>query len=93
MLGIGYRRIPVLAIGNDVYCDTSLIAPTLEKYFPQSQGFSTIFPLRKDGGKADSGMIKAFATFYCDRTLFAPAMNSLPYEKFSSDFIADRGKV
>ena len=31
MLGIKYRRIPILAIGNDVYCDTSLIASALER--------------------------------------------------------------
>lgn len=38
-LGIGYRRIPVLAIDNDVYCDTSLIVSVLEKRFPASSGY------------------------------------------------------
>lgn len=31
----GYRRTPVLQIGNDVYCDTVLIADTLERIAPQ----------------------------------------------------------
>ncbi|MBF7729060.1 glutathione S-transferase family protein [Pseudomonas sp. N040] len=31
----GYRRTPILQIGNDVYCDTALIAETLERLAPQ----------------------------------------------------------
>src|SRR6266852_8028185 len=31
----GYRRIPVLQIGADVYCDTQLIARTIERLHPQ----------------------------------------------------------
>lgn len=33
-MGITYRRIPLLAIGNDVYCDTHLILRELERRFP-----------------------------------------------------------
>ena len=33
-LGVAYRRIPVMAIGSDVYCDTRLIIQKLEKLFP-----------------------------------------------------------
>ena len=29
-----YRKIPVLAIGKDIYCDTSLICEALEHFFP-----------------------------------------------------------
>ena len=31
----GYRRIPVLQIGADVYCDTQLIARVLERLHPR----------------------------------------------------------
>jgi len=31
----GYRRIPVMQIGADVYCDTALIARVIERLFPQ----------------------------------------------------------
>ena len=31
-----YRRIPVLAIGRDIYCDTRLILRKLEELFPGS---------------------------------------------------------
>jgi glutathione S-transferase len=34
-LGLSYRRIPVLAIGRDVYCDTALILRKLETLFPK----------------------------------------------------------
>ncbi|KAF2492900.1 hypothetical protein BU16DRAFT_93411 [Lophium mytilinum] len=33
-LGVKYRRIPVMAIGRDVYCDTRLILRKLEEMFP-----------------------------------------------------------
>jgi len=31
----GYRRIPVMQIDADIYCDTALIARTLERLYPQ----------------------------------------------------------
>lgn len=33
-LGINYRRIPLMSIGRDVYCDTRIILEKLEKRFP-----------------------------------------------------------
>ena len=36
-LGIQYRRIPILAIGRDVYCDTRLIIDKLEELFPDTR--------------------------------------------------------
>ena len=41
----GYRRIPVLQIGADVYCDTQLIARTLERRYPQP----SIYPAGSEG--------------------------------------------
>lgn len=90
LLGITYRRIPVLAIGNDVYCDTSLIASALERRFPASQGYKTLFPARAGGGKADTGMTKALVKFWSDGTLFRLFGNSLPYEKLDANFVKDR---
>lgn len=57
-LNVKYRHISVLAIGKDVYCDSNLIASVLERNFTPEQGFGTIFPRRKGGGTADTGMIK-----------------------------------
>ncbi|KAI0637991.1 hypothetical protein C8Q77DRAFT_403635 [Trametes polyzona] len=89
-LGVTYRRIPVLAIGRDVYCDSSLIATVLERRFPPSEGYSTLFPARKGGGKADTGMVKALCTFYADRAVFPLAAENLPYRKFTPEFVNDR---
>jgi glutathione S-transferase len=36
-LGVKYRRIPILAIGRDVYLDTRLILRTLEEKFPDGK--------------------------------------------------------
>ncbi|KAJ3559212.1 hypothetical protein NM688_g478 [Phlebia brevispora] len=90
LLGVSYRRIPVLAIGNDVYCDTALIGPILERQFPTSEGYGTLFPPRKGGGKADTGLVKALTTFWVDRVLFPLGSQSLPYGRFDAKFIADR---
>ena len=64
-----YRRVRILAIGKDVYCDSSLIAAVLERRFSPSEGFGTLFPRRKGGGSVDTGMIKTFAVSYADKTL------------------------
>ena len=33
-MGVKYRRIPVLSIGRDIYCDSRLIIQKLEERFP-----------------------------------------------------------
>ena len=35
-LGVKYRRIPILAIGRDVYCDTRCIIDKLEELYPEN---------------------------------------------------------
>jgi len=36
VIGVKYRRIPIMTIGRDVYCDTRLILAKLEQLFPNS---------------------------------------------------------
>lgn len=55
----GYRRIPVLQIGADIYCDSALIARRIEKACPEP----SIYP---DGNVAAGEAIAMWA----DRTLF-----------------------
>ena len=93
LLGVKYRRIPVLAIGNDVYCDTNLIATVLERRFPPSQGYRTLFPPRAGGGRADTGFVKAAAKFWTDAVLFPIISDSLPWSRMDPKLIADRGAV
>ncbi|EKM80318.1 hypothetical protein AGABI1DRAFT_113516 [Agaricus bisporus var. burnettii JB137-S8] len=89
VLGITYRRIPILAIGNDIYCDTSLIVSALERLFPTSAGYPTLYPRRKDGGNPDTGLVKAFSKYYVDE-LFGIGASLLPWTKFPAAFVEDR---
>lgn len=57
----GYRKTPVLQIGADIFCDTSLIARRLEDYQPQP----TLFP---NGG---SGLAYALG-HWSDKAFFEP---------------------
>ena len=92
-MGITYRRIPILAIGRDIYTDTSLIASTLERRYPASDGYGTLFPRRKGGGPSETGMAKALAMYYFDRAVFPLAASSLPFNKFPEAFLRDRADV
>jgi hypothetical protein len=94
VLGIKYRRIPVLSVGRDVYCDTSLISTELERRFPESQGFGTLFPGRRGSSNSrDTGLIKAFVSSYTDRTLLPLVVKLLPWEQFPEAFLKDREAV
>jgi glutathione S-transferase len=55
----GYRRIPVLQIGADIYCDSALIARTIEKHHPS--------PSIHPGGNI---VAAEGAAMWADKTLF-----------------------
>jgi glutathione S-transferase len=59
----GYRRIPVLQIGNDIMCDTALICDVLEHLSPEK----SLFP---EGSKGAARILAQWA----DSTLFWTAM-------------------
>ena len=80
----GYRRIPVLQIGADIYCDSQLIARVLERLHPEP----TIYP----GGTATSNAMALWA----DRFLFMAAV-AVVFAEIGAfvppEFIADRTKM
>lgn len=81
----GYRRIPVLQIGADVYCDTQLIARVLERLAPEP----TLFP----GGAV--GTCDAW-NLWADRLLFLPAVAIVFAEigqLLPPEFMEDRAKM
>jgi len=81
----GYRRIPVLQIGADVYCDSHLIARVIEEIQPEP----TLFP----GGS--EGLCSAFG-FWTDRQLFlasVPVVFSAIGPAVPKEFIEDRSKL
>ena len=59
----GYRRIPVMQIGADIYCDSQLIVRELERRYPEH----TLFP-QGDGGLAHANAL------WSDRAVFQAAV-------------------
>src|SRR5262245_22106178 len=81
----GYRRIPVLQIGADVYCDSQLIARVLERLYPEP----TIYP----GGS--EGICHTFS-LWADRMFFmatVPILFALIGDQIPQAFIDDRSKL
>lgn len=94
-LGIPYRRVPVLAVGNDVYCDSALITDVLERRFPPSQGYPSLYPPRigSENGRADTGLAKVLTTYWANNIVGKMIAFSLDFGKFPPELLADRSKV
>ena len=78
----GYRRIPVMQIGADIYCDSQLIVRELERRFAGP----TLFP------QGDQGLAHANA-MWSDRAVFQAAVAIIfggLGDKVPAAFIADR---
>ena len=78
----GYRRVPILQIGADIYCDTNIILPTLERLFPQP----TLYPAGCEG-------IARGLSFAWDRAMWVPTIGVLTHfigEHIPPEFIKDR---
>ncbi|SDD26651.1 glutathione S-transferase family protein [Ruegeria marina] len=77
----GYRRVPVMQIGADIYCDTEVIFRALERIQPQP----SLYP-------AGEGIAKALS-FWWDRATWKPAIGILvDYigEHLPEEFLRDR---
>src|SRR5580698_9094615 len=78
----GYRRAPVLQIGADVYCDTSLILRELERRKP----LPTLWPRDTEG-------LAHAMSWWIEKATFMPAVNlasSMALAKMPQAFIEDR---
>ena len=81
----GYRRIPVLQIGAEIYCDTARIAAALDEILPEP----TIYPKGNEGACeivahwADHWMFLAVV-----QVVIPKMLSSLPQE-----FLEDRAKM
>lgn len=78
----GYRRIPVLQIGADIYCDTRLILAELERRFPEP----SLYP---PGTRGRADMIAGWA----DHALFATSLGlvfGINGDRFPPELHADR---
>ncbi|KAI8835719.1 hypothetical protein BC829DRAFT_406198 [Chytridium lagenaria] len=80
----GYRRIPILQIGADVYCDTALILDEIEKRFPEPS-----LRVNLPGGK----LLEEAMDVWNGKFIFPPASSLLPFELLDPSFIEDRAKM
>lgn len=81
----GYRRIPVLQVGADIYCDTQLIFRELEARAPSP----SFFPPEHAGlGFGLSRWIDGELFELCVRVAFAPVADQLP-----AALVADRTQL
>jgi glutathione S-transferase len=87
----GYRRIPVLQIGADVYCDSQLIVRVLERLHPEP----TLFPAFGPGVSGSEGLSFAIS-LWADRLLFqatVPVLFSRIGSAVPEAFIEDRKQL
>jgi glutathione S-transferase len=80
----GYRKIPVMQIGADIYCDTQIILRELERRYPSP----SIFPIK-------NGLAYAIG-FWSDRLFFMPSVAVIFGEighLVPEDFKKDREKL
>jgi glutathione S-transferase len=78
----GYRRAPVLQVGADIYCDTTLILPTLDRLHPAP----TLLPV------ASAGIAQGLG-FAWERQMWIPTIGVLVHyigEHIPPEFIKDR---
>lgn len=81
----GYRRIPVLQIGADVYCDTALIARCLEARYPSPD----MLPAAQTGL---IGMIEDWADHRLFFQCVPPVIKSI-FEQLPPGFLDDRAAM
>jgi glutathione S-transferase len=83
----GYRRIPIMQVGADIYCDTQLALDVLESLYPNSP---SLIPTSKNGNPEKSTAL-AYKVL-ADKFMFANVLIYIPWDKFGAEFLADRSK-
>lgn len=90
--GLTYRKIPVLAIGRDLYCDSSLIAEALEHFFPEAEGYGTLYPRTTDG-PSYRALVRGMSSYWTDRALFRVTTGLIPASVWRTRFGEDRAEL
>jgi len=79
---VPYRRVPILALGRDIYIDTALIGETLDKFYHATPLLATGTTIQKTVSK-----------FYVDHFLFGVGFGLLPWSKTPKELQEDRKRV
>ena len=76
----GYRRTPVLQVGADIYCDTNIILPALERLYPEP----TLYP-------GAAGLAQALS-FNVERTIWLAVVGVMSHfrDGLPEEFLRDR---
>ncbi|KAF2717049.1 glutathione S-transferase [Polychaeton citri CBS 116435] len=91
-LGLNYRRVPVVTIGRDIYCDTLLILEKLEELFPPSGGIGATLGAQSGTNFALEKLLEKWT----DVCVFKPAAAAIPTTVpllQDQDFIKDRTEL
>ncbi|KAF1934406.1 uncharacterized protein M421DRAFT_415436 [Didymella exigua CBS 183.55] len=88
-IAVNYRRIPIMAIGKDIYIDSRLIISKLESLYPNSALSPTT---------AEQSGLRLLFEHYSDSGLFNSAVKLMPYWSSNSlvqnkSFLDDRQKL
>ena len=78
----GYRRAPVLQVGADIYCDTNILLPALERLQPAP----SLYPAGSEG-------VARGLAFAWERAMWIPTIGVLTHfigEHIPPEFIKDR---
>ncbi|KAK8095918.1 Glutathione s-transferase [Apiospora kogelbergensis] len=93
-LGVAYRRIPLLAIGRDVYLDTRLILQKLEALYPASAAHPSLSAATAEGRALHGGLLSAWTNDAGG--LFWNAVSLIPAGMPGTNdpaFLADRAEM
>ncbi|KAI9280755.1 hypothetical protein BY458DRAFT_500290 [Sporodiniella umbellata] len=80
----GYRKTPVLQIGNHTFCDSKIIFAELEKRFPEP----SFYPLGPQG-ESTKVLTNSLAR-WLDNSLFMSVVTQLPVAVLDDDLLKDR---
>ncbi|KAG1449651.1 hypothetical protein G6F56_008583 [Rhizopus delemar] len=86
-LDSGYRRTPIVQIGNHTYCDTKLIFDELERRFPEP----SFYPAGPHGESTEA-LGKSLGR-WLDSDLFMSLLTQLPGDALDDAFLEDRTVV
>ncbi|KAI9030366.1 hypothetical protein DFJ74DRAFT_467607 [Hyaloraphidium curvatum] len=83
----GYRRIPFMQIGADMYCDTNRIAAELERRYPTP----SLFP-KASNGQANEALAFMLSST-TDRIFFNHVVPQMDWTILPKEFLADRANM
>ncbi|KAL7326153.1 hypothetical protein PS15p_208534 [Mucor circinelloides] len=85
-LDAGYRKTPVLQIGNHTYCDSKVIFAELEKRFPEP----TFYPLDAQGNATEHSILSLAR--WTENSVFQAIVTQIPMGKLGEAFVKDRSQ-